>query len=130
MIAIMIIGFLMNINVLLPFKNEHFIQRGWVKSISAYYAGHERKLSLLQQGEMIRLLNESAPLEKSLPLEEKPHLTCDRLVIHRYSLGDIELTFAGTCNGRTVLLVKKDEQQPCLLQADPVKIDQILAGNS
>lgn len=133
MFVIMIIGFLMNIQVLFPFKNEHFIQRGWVKGITVYEPhGKSFTLSLSQQGELLRLLNES-PLVKDIDTGCLPHAASDseleKIVIHRFAKDDIELLRACDCNGKTLLTIVGTEDAESLLETSQTKLFDILSAS-
>ena len=132
MIAIMGVGFLLNIDVLFPFKNENFVQRGWVKAITISENGHCRKLNVVQQGEMLRLLNDGSFLadqEVSQLSDRQPCCGIDRMVIQRFARSEIELLPSGSDEGRMVFVVHGWEGKTCLLQANKSQFQQILLAS-
>lgn len=135
MAAIMAVGFLLNLIILLPHqRNEHFIGRGWVKSISiisdregSYQAG------LVQQGEIVRLLNQSTCVD-TLNIDDievlKDQIDSKKLVIHRFSRGDIALQPIGRIDNKLVFIVVGWDKDTCLIENQDGDFRKILASGN
>lgn len=134
MAAIMAVGFLMNLIIILPHqKNEHFIGRGWVKSISIISDQKSYQAGLVQQGEIVRLLNQSTCVD-ALNADEIQNLQdqndIKKLVIHRFSRGDIALMPIGLIDNKLVFTVVGWDKDACLIENQCGEFHKILATST